>query len=333
MGGGNVTNFMKFSSATYITLLLALLLNACIAERWEKEAAVNKVAVNFYLTNPGKFGIDYFRGNITQVHVLVADNYGRFVEKRVFYKNDLPKKGMPYVQLQLRKNSKFQVVCWANMYEYTDFTGVSEGSDMENAKLQNISINEFKIAENFDPLFYAADTTDIGEYTPRLIEVGTENLNDTLAFVPAHSRVEIYIEDYRDFDAEISAEDEIPQLPLVELCNLPEGYDFYLKEAGETIAYGNMIPFNRVINDKYMTVYEFNTPLLDENTPACLKLTTPTTAATLFSLELKNFISQYHLDAHKSGVLVVPIHIVYRKDTEIEIKLASWVLNPVTPIL
>ena len=124
-----------------------------------------------------------------------------------------------------------------------------------------------------------------------------------------------------------------PQLPLVELCNLPEAYDFYLNAIGSLIAYGGVMPYNRVINDKYMTVYEYNTPLLDENTPACLKLTTPTTEITVFSLELKNFISQYHLDAHKSGVLVVPIHIVYRKDTEIEIKLASWVLNPVTPIL
>jgi hypothetical protein len=306
-----------------ILLLLAILfLDSCIGEDTDSCFPDNNLRLEFLYTD--QTGKDIFAGNIHGVDVFVFDRQGLLVSRQTADKASLS--AFAGMEMGLPPGT-YRIVCWGNASDRTLFSEVQPGSGFNGAFLAGPVLNGTVAAPGCDPLYYApkpAEGTSGQSFTVTVPEQGirTEAIN----FCSAHIKMEIYIRGFEDKPATGGN-----LFPLIELMDIPAGYNFGMEASGSTVSYRG-IADSRNVDGQQLSAIDFYVPLFDENTPMRVLIKKQSDSSTLTVISLKDFIRDNHIQVTGIAQLVIPILVEY-KQASVNITLPGWGKIPVGPEL
>lgn len=311
----------------HINLLLfsALLLNGCIGEDTDACPPLISNNLDIEFLYPDDKGKDIFSQRIDKADLFVFDEEGRYVTNQSIDKTDLSVFAGAHLKLD---PGTYRIVCWGNAADNSKFSGIGSRSLFTEAFLGNSGIAKNSITVNGDKLYYAPAQTGGYSISPGFTitvpEQGTKTTS--VNFTRAHIRVVVYIKGFEDRSPQ-----GVSLTSLVELTDIPSGYDFDMQPSQKSITYRD-VSVPATINDEEMTMADFNTPLFDENTPMQIIIKKQSDGSSLTTVSLAEFIRDNDIIIGNSTDLVLPIMIEYKQGS-FKITLPGWGQTPVGPEL
>ena len=296
-----------------LLLLVLCMFSGCISEDTDScpVEVQNNLILKFLYTNDQ--GTDIFTQNIGRIDVFIFDSEAHLVQKQIVDQAALSV--FPGTQLNLQAGI-YRIVCWANADHNTSFGQVETADLFKNAFLSNSTINP----TNGDPLYYAPFPSQVFTVTVSHDEIQTAQID----FCSAHIKIQVYIKGFED-----KSSDKNLLAPVVELVDIPSGYNFDMQASNDLISYLDVADY-RTVEGQTLAAIDFNTPLFGVDTPAQLLIKKQSDGTTVTAINLKDFIKEHNIALDNDRQVVIPILIEY-KSVGANITLPGWGQNPVTP--
>lgn len=254
---------------------------------------------------------DIFSKNIHKVDVFVFNYENRLVMKQT--KDQQALNDFQGTKLHLPAG-KYRVVCWGNAFDHTAYSGIDIGLPFNKALLTNASVNKESITTNGDPLHYApARQSNKSEFIVTVPETGIETA--IFAFNSAHIRIEVYVKGVQDISPEGLLLD-----PIVELTDIPAGYDFDRNTFGAFISYRNT------------STTIFHTPLFSTETPTRVLIKKASNKKIIANISLSDFIKDNKIEISETKQTVIPLLVEFTQ-TSIIVSIPEWIQKPTKPEL
>ena len=240
--------FMKFLNISAFILLIGLFIG-CVDD--SRSSCKTDISTQLYLDfeHLDKNNLNVFSKVIEKVNVFVFDE-----NLKLILKSDVSKESLKtFAGTSLHLNpGKYRVICWANAMDNTFFQGLDVGANLASGLVNNSSSGN-KQAVDGDPLYYVSLDLDL---SPK------ESIRKTVSFCRAHTQLELFIQGFTDLN-----EEGINMPPLVEVVNLPSGYDFDMLSTGSDLSLGNITSYKEV-DGKKTALVKFNVASLLGDTSA-----------------------------------------------------------------
>lgn len=304
-----------------ILLFVAFFSNGCINEDTEDcppEEKENFILRFHYETNSQK---ELFIKKIQEVDVFVFKEDGQFVTTRNVDYAALS--SFTGITLELEPDN-YRIVCWGNVSEKTFTAPLETRSLFRDAYLSNIALRNGTMASNGDSLYYASDNLSF-----QSLKVATyaENVVErTINFYNAHIKVQVYVKGLIDKN---SQGESLP--PVIEMTNVPGGYNFEQKTTTGMISYLNTSSY-QAISGEEVAAMVFYTPRFMDNNTIEIRIKKSSNNNILTRINLKDFMRENNITVEGVSEAVVPVLVEY-KEASVEITVPKWAQTPVDPEL
>lgn len=303
-----------------IILLIPFLFYGCIQEEihFHECCRMEDVLIKFRYEEDG---VDVFGKTISRVHLFVFNQEdGKLVLSKQIEQSAL--NTLRGTQLHL-PYGKYQVVCWGNAYEHSEFhisNKTSQLNDSMQTYIVNAKVNSNSgYVENGDKLYY-------GPYIdPKSFYI---NLSDapkeayTMDFRTAHIKIDVYVTGFTDPSI---------QSPSIELTNLTPKYNFKFNKFGEPITY-KQITEKRNVQGIKTEVATFYTPLFNRDNDIQIILRKQSDNQTLETINLKEFINKYYRYINLSSTETVNLKIEFKYTSgKVTVSIPTWKDDIISP--
>lgn len=303
-----------------ISLLLfsVCLFGGCINEDTDSCAEIVKNNLTLTFEHTDSEGADIFHANIHKVDVFVFDTNGSFVKRQSVEEKALST--FAGTELYLKPGT-YRLICLGNIYAKTSLSGFDKDSLFSKAFINFGILNSQNRAKDADPLYYAPKLS-AQSFKVTVPEQGTQTVK--IPFRSIHIKIEVYVKGLEDYSFIGEA---LP--PVIELNNLPLGFDFNLHPSETLISYENVSEY-KTIEKQQMAVLDIYTPIFGVNTSAQLSIKKQSDNTTVETINLKDFIKKHKIDITTTTEAVIPILVEYNS-IGVSITLPGWKHVPTTP--
>jgi len=287
-----------------LVILLVLFMTSCIKEDW---ADCNNVTINFRYPDAVSTP---FSDHIAKVNLSVFRQDGSFVESHQFSKSDLTQ--FAGTELKLDAGT-YRIVCWGNVLDYTHLG--SSTASVSDATLTHSNAS----SNNGDPLFYGPKLSNIDNPDSFTITVPSSGqISETIDFGAAHNILEIAVKGFSD---NVSGTATI--LPIVEVSNLSDGYNFSMQPLSGSVAYSRRAEAATISGDPVGFV-TFVIPQFKNDNPIVINVRNPSDPTVVsYTLNLKDFLTKYSISVSPTVLNTVRVNIEF-VNTDVEVTLPSW---------
>ena len=293
-----------------LAMLLVLLITGCVKEDWSD---CNNVTINFRYPDAGS---SPFTDHIEKVNLSIFRQDGSFVASHQFNKSDLTQ----FAGTELKLDAGvYRIVCWGNILDYTRLG--SPNASVSDATLTHSNAT----SNNGDPLFYGPKLSNIDNPESFTITVPSSGqITETIDFGAAHNILEIAVKGFSD---DVSGTATI--LPIVEVSNLSDGYNFSMQPLSGTVAYSRRAEAATISGDQ-VGFASFTIPQFKNDNPIIIRVKNPSDGNESYILNLKDFLNKYSISVSPIALNTVRVNIEF-VNTDVEVTLPSWNSSDVHP--
>ena len=299
---------MKFRNiAMCLTAVAGLVLSSCIRE--DRSDCYNVYMLELSYLGDGTEEI--FAEKIDKVRMYVFDDSGNCIVSRQISDEDVRSR---VTQLPPLEEGDYRVVCVGNAYS-TRVEGLSSGNLNSVFFAAGSYLDGSEVSGN-DPLYWASVTYHVVPFDEyRQVETVKAS------FASSHY----------DISVEVSGVPAVKSdgYPLVQLVGVSPCTDFTNRAFGEPVTYQM-----ETAHDGDRTLKAYNNIMRHTNhEDVWVRVYTPDQKELLAEINFAQFLNKYSdmIDVTKNEVLI-PFQIIF-KPTEVTIKLPSWFVETVRPIL
>ena len=295
-----------------IMMLFILLTVGCIKEDWSD---CNNVTIMFRYSDAGS---DPFTDYIEKVNLSVYRADGSFVGTHQIDKASLDR--FTGIELNLDPG-EYRIVCWGNVLDYTNINNHSTTPFIDGVLKHNTTT-----PENGDPLFYGPRLSNIDNPDVFKITVSSSGqmTTETIDFGPAHNIIEVSVKGFVD-----NVSGTTTNLPIIELANLPQGYNFAMQPLTGTMNYSRRAEA-ATVSGTPIGLAEFNVPQFKNDNPIMILIKNPSDNSTAYYLSLKDFLAKNGITVSPTELNTIRISIEF-VDSQIKVTVSDWNTTDVQP--
>lgn len=307
--------------------MLSLMLAGCVKEDMSDCLPESNVTVMFRY--PDRDGADRFKGKHNNVIISVYDLNDRLVYTRPIYRSELD--AFQGDRLYLAEGS-YRVICWGNLAEHSRSPHFYQGKLLSQSL---VTLETFNDKETCDPLMYAPRSASFGrglETGDRfVVNVPSEGtVNETIDFVSAHTAFKVVAKGLTDLD-----ESGTNTAPVVEITQLPVGYDFEMNTQGGTEDYSKQSEFVTTSTTPESRAY-FYTGNFNNDDPIMVKLYSGVTGQQLDggTVYLPQYLTDQSIDLSSMLERSITVTLNFKNGhvVSITVSVLPWTGSEVGPI-
>ena len=293
-------------------MLLILLTTGCIKEDWSD---CNNVTINFRYADAGS---DPFTKYIEKVNLSVYRPDGSFVGSYQIDKASLDQ----FTGIELKLDpGEYRIVCWGNVLNYTHIDNQAATPFGDETLTHNNTTSE-----NGDPLFYGPRLSNIDNPDVFKITVSSSGkmTTETIDFGAAHNIIEVSVKGFID---NVSGTTTI--LPIVELTNIPQGYNFAMQPLTGTMSYSRRAGA-ATVSGTQIGLAEFNVPQFKNDNQIMILIKNPSDNTIAYHMSLKDFLAKNGITVSPTELNTIRISIEFI-NSQIKVTVPNWGITEVQP--